>query len=415
MDGLVASARRTPPIRRADIPPAVTPRRAASSAGTVLRAVLDHGPVARSTVARLTGLSPATVTGLTGGLLAAGLLREAPEAAGPKGVGRPHVPLDVDTSRHVVCAAHIAVLHSTVALLDLRGRVVAQDRRPHTGTAPDDVLDGLARGLPGLLARHGDGRAPLGLGVATGGWVDRGGGVVVRHPLLGWADVPVRERLAAATGLPVRVDAHARALARAEQLFGAARSRARDSVVQLFVGNVVDAAFATAGTMQHGPRSAAGAVAHLPVDAAADRPCSCGASGCLQAAVSEHTMARRAVERGVVARPVFADLLAAAEAGDAGAVGLLRERARLVGRAAALLLDLLNPEVLVVVEPGVSRIPLCLDDLREVVRERSSVRDDPDRAIVPTSFPREVLATAGGAVLLDALYTDPLAQVTAPS
>ena len=50
----------------------------------MLRAVLDHGPVARSSVARVTGLSAASVSGLTAELLDRGLFREAPEAAGPR-------------------------------------------------------------------------------------------------------------------------------------------------------------------------------------------------------------------------------------------------------------------------------------------------------------------------------------------
>ncbi|GJF31630.1 sugar kinase [Kitasatospora sp. NE20-6] len=402
MDGLLTPAHHVPRLRRTDIPAAGSRR--ASSAGTVLRAVLDHGPVARSTVARLTGLSPASVTVQCTQLIAGGLVREAPEAAGPKSVGRPHVPVDIDTGRHLVCGVHIAVSHTTLALLDLRGRIIAEDRQPLAGSRPSEALRRMADRLPGLLAGHGGGRPLLGLGVATGGRVDSDSGVITEHPLLGWRDVPARELLATATGLPVYVDGHARALVRAEQLFGEARSRA--SVVQLFVGNVVDAAFATSGAVHHGPRFAAGTVAHLPVEESRER-CSCGRIGCLQAAVSEQTIVRRAVEQGVITTPSMADLLTAAQGGNAGAVEMFRERARLVGRAAALLLDVLDPEVLVVVEPGASRLPQCLAELRAEVKARSWVCEDPERTVLTSSFASGVLPTAGGAVVLDPLYADP--------
>jgi predicted NBD/HSP70 family sugar kinase len=423
MDLPYAPARPRPPLRRADIRtvPHAAPRPERSgavtgavtanpsTAGRVLRAVLDHGPVARSTIARLTALSPATVSGQCAALLERGLLREAPEAAGPKGVGRPHVPLDVDTDRCVVGAAHISVPHATVALMDLRGRVLAEERRPHAGREPETVLASLAERLPRLLERHAPGRPVLGLGVATGGWVDPEAGTVVRHPMLGWRDVPVRDRLAAATGLPVHVDGHARALVRAERLFGASAVPSRASVVQLFVGNVVDAAFATGATVHEGPRSAAGAVAHLPVGTS-DEPCVCGRVGCLQATVSERTMLRRALREGLVPPGSgFPALLEVALAGDPRALEMFRERARLLGRAVALLMDLLNPEVLAIAEPGVSRLPGCLDDLRAEVRRHSWVCDDPERAVVGTSFPGQVLPVAGGAVMLDAVYGDPLA------
>ncbi|MET9609556.1 ROK family transcriptional regulator [Streptomyces sp. NPDC006512] len=395
------------PLRRSDIPPAAAnPLRRASGTGAVLGAVLDHGPVARSTIARLTGLSPASVSGHCAALLERGLVREGPETAGPRGLGRPHIPVEIDTSRFLVAGAHIAVPHTTLSLMDLSGRIVAEERRPHDGTAPGRILARVADGLPRLLAAHGAGRTALALGVATGHWVDPEAGAVVHHPQLGWRDVPVRDELARATGVPVHLDSHARALARAEQLFGEAATRA--SAVVLFVGNVVDAAFVTGGAVHQGPRFGAGNVAHLPVGAgSAGASCACGTAGCLQSEVSEPAMVRRAAERGL---PVaaFAELLDLAVGGDPTAAGLFRQRARLTGRAAAVLLDMFDPEVLVVVEPGTGRLPSCMDELRAEVRARSQVCDDADRSVVPSSFTGSVLATAGGAVALGALYDDPL-------
>jgi predicted NBD/HSP70 family sugar kinase len=228
---------------------------------------------------------------------------------------------------------------------------------------------------------------------------------VVDHPALGWRDVPARDLLAAMAGLPVRIDSHARALIKAEQLFGDRRSR--DSVVHMFVGNVVDAAFATGGTVHTGPRSAAGSVAHLPVGERLGT-CRCGQSGCLQAAVGDDALARRAARAGIIAEPSFLALLASAGAGTAGALSLMRERARLVGRAAAMLLDVLNPEVLVVAEAGAIRLPGCLDVMRAEVAERSRTCRDPGRVVVATSFGGDVLPVSAGAVMLDAVYADPL-------
>ncbi|WP_370869183.1 hypothetical protein [Streptomyces sp. CRCS-T-1] len=97
MKSLSAYPRRAPAsLRRSDIP-APGPARRVTGAASVLSAVLDHGPVARSTVARLTGLSPASVSGHSGRLLSRGLVRESAEATGPTGLGRPHIPLDIDT------------------------------------------------------------------------------------------------------------------------------------------------------------------------------------------------------------------------------------------------------------------------------------------------------------------------------
>ncbi|WP_367128709.1 ROK family protein [Saccharothrix sp. HUAS TT1] len=335
-----------------------------------------------------------------------GLLAEVAGPAPYQGVGRPHTLVDIDTGSHFVAGLHIAHEHCTLALLDPRGRVRARARVPHRDPGdPDQVLATAADHLVRLHAEQLPGHVPLGLGVAAGGWVDADAGVLVEHTSLGWRDVPVRDLLAARTGLPVLVDSHARALARAEQLFGAAGHR--ESLVHLFVGNVVDAAIITGGSAHRGARSAAGGVAHLALGDPAIR-CPCGRRGCLEATVSDRAWAGRAFREGVVDRPSIADLGDAAAAGDPAATALLVERARTVGRAAALLFDIVSPDVVVVTELGVIRLPECAAALRAEVAATSRVCPSTS-AVLTSSFGLDVLGVAAGAVQLDALYTDPLA------
>ncbi|WP_454344103.1 ROK family protein [Streptomyces canus] len=406
--------------------PSPSTARRRTSASVVLRSVLEHGPVARSTIARLTGLSPASVTDYCSRFTELGLIRESETPRRSQGVGRPHVPVDLDASRFVVGGVHVAVPHTTVALLDLRGRVVAarelrHDRDDGDGRhgrhGTDNGADRHARAdradradAPAVLARAADALAALlarfprlrclGVGFAAGGWVDRDSGTVVEHPLLGWHEVPVRELLGVRTGLPVHVDGHARALVNAERLFG--RARGSRSMLHLFVGTMVDAAFATHGEVHHGPRSQAGAIAHLSVPGGTE-PCDCGRTGCLQAELSERTLCRRARRAGIGEGGNPMHVVAAAAAGDPVAARLLTERAAAVGRATRLLLDVLNPETVVVTEVGILHREDCLAALRE------GVGDDRAACVVPSSFPDSVLAVAGGSVALDVLYRDPLA------
>jgi predicted NBD/HSP70 family sugar kinase len=392
--------------RRADLSLPAS-RRSPDSAAAVLRAILDHGPIARSSIARATRLSAATVSGVAASLLDRGLVREVPQAAGPAGIGRPHVPLDVSSDAGAVIGVHIAVPRTTVALLDLRGRVIAQRQDRHDGGDPVGVLAALVPRIADLRRRHGARRPILGLGLATGGWVDAPNGTIVRHPALGWRDVPAGALLAEATGLPVRVDSNSRALLRAELLFGDVAGRARESAVHLFVGNVVDVAFSAGGVVHRGLRSAAGAVAHLTVEGCAEA-CSCGRIGCLQAAVSERSLVRRALADRLIDRPDIVALVDAARKGSSPAAAMLHQRARLVGRAAALLLDLFDPEVLVVCEAGANRLPACFATVRAEVATWSTAGAEVTETVRPSSFPGTVLAVAGGAVALDQLYAAPL-------
>ncbi|MFE3993498.1 ROK family protein [Streptomyces goshikiensis] len=388
--------------------------RASANAAAVLRAVLEHGPVARSGIPPVCGLSPAAVSRQTTGLLRSGLLRELPGPGG--GLGRPLVPLDLNTgpvSGPVTAALHIGVPASTFGLVDLRGEVLARRSLPHHGLDPATLPQAIARQLRAFLDEYDTGRPLLGLGAALGGWVRPDEGTVVRHEALGWRDRPLAAELSDALGLPVRLDNHARAVAGAEILFG--HPDARRSLVHLFVGNVVDAAFGIEGTVHQGPGAAAGDVAHLPVPGSRT-PCPCGRTGCLQATASDTALGAEAVRRGIVPEPSVSLLVDAAATGDPRADRLLRERARAVGRAAALLLDVFNPAVLVIAELSSLLHEGYLDEIREAAAATKNAAPAPPapapapapatRIVTPHAGPA-VLPCAAATVLLDPLFRDP--------
>lgn len=393
--------------RRADLPARRGAGRTSDAAAEVLRAVLDHGPVARSNIARATGMSPASVSGISAALLDAGLVREVPEAAGPPGFGRPHVPLDVDAEATAVLAVHFALVKASVALVDLRGRVLVSHDLPYDRPTPQQAVALVAERAQALTAEYAD-RTVLGLGAAVGGWVDPQRGVVVDNPLLGWREVPLAELLAQATGLGVYVENHGRAVLGSEQLFGARAQRARQSILHLFVGNLVDASFAMRGRIHQGRRCASGNLAHLPVDADPDwsEPCPCGRAGCFPAVASERALIRRAADLGIHARFV-SELAERAVAGDERLVALFVERARIVGQAAAYLLDLFSPDVLTLTEGGFLWVPPAREALFETIAARSVTVEDPREVVAPPSA-QDFLAVAAATALLDRLYADPL-------
>jgi predicted NBD/HSP70 family sugar kinase len=379
----------------------------ADGAGVLLQTLLRQGPSPRSRLAHLSGLSPASVTGHSANLIDRGLVTELPEAVARTGMGRPYVPLDLNTCGTLVGGVHVAVEETTVALLDLRGTIVAERIVPHAGTEPDAILRTAADVLRSLMAARTPRVRPLGVGLATGGWVDRDAGVVVEHPMLGWRDVPAARLLAGMLGgVDVHLDSHIRALVRAEQLFG--RLDPRHSVLALFVGNVVDAAYAVGEHAICGPRSGAGDLAHWRV-AGSDWACVCGQTGCLQATLSERRLVADGLGTGVIGRSSFDELLAAAEAGSAVARDLFRERAAIAGRALGPLIDFLNPDTVLIVEPGIARFAEASTALLATLQEHSAVVRGRRSSVAVSSFMHSPLATAGGTVALDVLYRDPLA------
>ncbi len=369
----------------------------AANAAAVLRAVLLHGPVPRTRIAELSGLSPATVTRLYPLLAERGLLRELDEPDAAQTLGRPRVPVDLDASGWAVLGVHLGVRRSAFGLLDLRGRLLGAAELEHEDPAPGPVIDQACARLRSLLARAAGPRRVLGLGVITGGRVDTETGVLDVQPGLGWRDVDLRGEFGRRTGLPVFVDEHVRAMASAESLFG--RAKQARSLGYLYVGNVLGFAFVADGAVHRGAHAAAGEVTHLPLGLgpptdAEPSPCSCGTRGCFLAFAGERAVAGRAVRLGVVPEPSIDLVLKAARAGDDRADRLLRERSRGVGAAVSLLSGILDPELFVVAGSGLT--------------EAAEYLPEAPAAIVPTAFGPHVNAVAAASLVIDRVVRDPL-------
>ncbi|MFB7032411.1 ROK family protein, partial [Streptomyces sp. NPDC056295] len=133
----------------------------------------------------------------------------------------------------------------------------------------------------------------------------------------------------------------------------------------------------------------------------------CGRTGCLEATASNMAVARTAVRRGIVPEADVFLLVDAAAAGDRRADRLLRERARAVGRAVALLLDVLNPDLVVVTEQASVIEPEYLEEIRGAAIDLSHVCGDPERIVSPHAGPA-TLPVAAGTVLLNPLFRRPL-------
>ncbi|MEY9847170.1 ROK family transcriptional regulator [Streptacidiphilus sp. MAP5-3] len=372
----------------------------------IMRTVLAHGPQPRARIAELTGLSAGTVTRLTARLTSAGLLHELPGVRGPEETGRPRIPLDLPPARSAVVGIHIGLLRTTVGLVDPRGVVLGQAAHPHHSFQPGELVTQAADAVAELVEELGRGRRILGVGVGIGGWVDTEHGIVVEHQPLGWYDVPLRSLLATALGRPLRLEGTVRAMALAESWYGAA-TNAR-SMVELFIGNVIGSALVLDRSIHGGPRSAAGTLTHLPVAGARGVRCGCGRYDCLHAVATDEAVLALARASGAASEhDAFEDLVRRAQQGDRAAGTLLRRRARHVGRAAALVLDLVNPE-LVVLAGGPLQTPEYLPDVRRELVRRSQLGAEAAARLVPSALGPHALVLSSAAPFLDAYFSDPL-------
>jgi glucokinase len=241
-------------------------------------------------------------------------------------------------------------------------------------------------GPDAVIARHLElGRAAVGeagiswsqigaVGIGCGGPLDPFRGVV-QSPLHlpGWHDVPLAAIVQAAYDRPAFLDNDATVGALAEYLYGAGRSRGVHHLVYLTISTGIGGGLVLDGRVYRGAAGNAGELGHLTVDRLG-RPCLCGRRGCLEAYASGTNIgvrAREALDSGEASslrslpNLTARDVAEAAAGGDPLASRIWDETTAILGSAMANILDVFNPE-LIVLGGGVTRAG---DQLLRPVRE----------------------------------------------
>jgi glucokinase len=247
-------------------------------------------------------------------------------------------------------------------------RGLVNDLTPvHLG--PDGVVERMiamiGESVDRTRAELGSGVEIAGVGIGAPGPLDTGRGIVIVAPNLGWHDMPLRDRIGAATGFDATLDNDANCATLGEWWRGAAQG-AR-VVVGFTIGTGIGGGIVLDGQIFHGASDVAAEMGHMTIDLNGRR-CKCGNYGCLEAYASGPAIAARTVEELEAGTPssitalVGGDLgtvtaqtvYQAAHDGDALALEIVRDTARFLGAGIANVVNMLNPEV-VVVTGGVTK------------------------------------------------------------
>jgi glucokinase len=222
----------------------------------------------------------------------------------------------------------------------------------------------------------------IGIGVGAPGPLDRQRGIVVTTPNLGWTNYPLRDAIAERARLPVRIDNDANCATLGEWWMGAAKGAS--NVIGMTIGTGIGGGVIIGGRLYHGSSDVAGEIGHATIDVTG-RLCKCGNYGCLEAYASGPSIAARAREAvsgdadAMLLRMVGGDpdkitaatVYEAAKRGDDAALDVVRETSRFLGAGIANLLNIFNPEV-VVIAGGVTQAGDTLFvPLRREVRKRA--------------------------------------------
>lgn len=307
-----------------------------------------------------------------------------------------------------------------VVVADRDGTIVHKVRRPtEAERGPEPIFRTLCH-----MAREAAEAADVawsdiaGIGVSCGGPLDTASGIVYSPPNLpGWDGIPLKTWLEDELGLAIHVENDANAEALAEWIFGAGRGYT--NVVYMTMSTGIGGGLILNGRLYRGAGDAAGEVGHMTLIPGGPL-CGCGKRGCLEALCSGPAIARRGREwlaeqgnEGASIMPALAGgdpdaitaetIMAAARQGDAGARHIVDETARYMALGLGNIVNILNPQIIIIGTIIVKAGDLLLDPIRTYLRRETWDRLYQMVKIVPAALGDAVGDLAAIAVVRQAL------------
>lgn len=364
----------------------------------VIETLYRHPATSRSDLARLTGLSRATISTLVDELGRAGVVTEQaePDESRPRHTGRPPVLLSLAPGAAFAVGLDFGHEHIRVAVCDLSGQAVVDDWSPaevdHAPTESLDLAQELVREALRTAGIERDRLLGVGMGLAAPinkltGELEAGG------ILPGWHGIRAAAEMEERLGMPVLLENDANVGALGEALYGAARGV--DHLIYIRLSAGIGAGLVLGGYPYHGFRGMAGEIGHVMVDESGPI-CRCGNRGCLEAVASPVAVAAL-LERSLRTPVSIQRLLELVKAEDRGARRAVADAGEMVGRVLSSLVNILNPEFVVVGGELAAAGDVLLGPIRtEIDRHAVAAASDTVQVIAGTLGDRaEVLGAAG--------------------
>ncbi len=358
--------------------------------------IKNKGPISRAQVARITGLSRSTCSQLVDQLIGARLVVETGTDASTG--GRKPILLSVNYEAGRAIGVKLMQDRIIAALVDVAGESLASVEEPvDSFRDPPRYLRDLEGTIRNLLERSGrqkNGRKILGIGIGMSGLVDAERGVSIRSSILGWNNVAIKAPLEKAFRLPVHLENDVNTLAIGQKWLGLGREV--DDFLCVTIGMGVGAGIIVGGNLYRGAHHGAGEFGHTKVSDAPDAPrCSCGCRGCVEAYASnpaivawvEQELARgrdSALRRE--AKVTHEKVVAHAASGDPLAQEAFRRAGRYLGLGISNLIDLLDPEMIIVGGEGTTAADHLFPEMERTIQASTAYELDRYVKLVPLRY-----------------------------
>ena len=349
----------------------------------ILNIIRKRGPISRSEIAEITGLTPATITNITSELIDNNLIIEG--ESGDSSGGRKPIMLRIRCDYYRVIGVYLGSRKIKIIASDLMANTkykkeIPYEKKPLTA---DEALEIIKNEILSINEKYlAKGKKVVGVGIGIHGLVDSNKGISIFAPNLGWRNINIVETLEKATNIPVYIDNNTRTMGLGERWFGTGKN-----VSSFFCLNVeygIGGSLFIADNSFSGVSFGAGEIGHTTVDVNGEI-CSCGNRGCLETIASVKALTKMAFEgyNDHKNSPIFEgqdigsadDILPEkifefARMGDEFAISLIRRIGENIGIGIANIINTLNPELVIINGGIISTGEILLDPIVETVRKK---------------------------------------------
>ncbi len=316
-----------------------------------LNLIREHQPISRADLARRMNVTRGAVSVLVQELIDQKVIYEG--ATGEAMRGRKPTFLHIRTQNRFAIAVDVRFSKTYLMLADFSGQQLALETYDTIFSIPAFVKD-LASRIRRMAKNNGFLANCEGIGVVVPGMVDQRTGRILNAPALGWTGVDIRDRIVAATGLPVHIENSARACALAQLWLERGDSRPQ-SFAYVSISDGVGVGIVVNGELLRGHDQIAGEFGHLALNVDGPR-CMCGAKGCWEAYSSNlailsnyfgwnlSKLRPKALQDSEQDPFTILGLIERARGGDAKAIAAIESSARFLGLGLAMIVNAINPD-----------------------------------------------------------------------
>lgn len=380
----------------------------------LLNTIRSQGPLSRTQLTELSGLSVGAVSQIVNDLIESRWVTEAGESDFTG--GRRQVLLRLNPTAGYVVGLKLMEDRAVCAVTDLEATVLNYLERPlPTSHNPEAVAETLSHTVIHALYEADITRDKvLGVGVGLAGVINSAAGIVHYSPFFHWQNVPLAGLLADQLLLPVYLENDVNTLTITEQLFGPGHDVANFAV--LTIGRGIGLGVVINHQLYRGHKGGVGEVGHITL-LPDGPPCDCGKRGCLEAIASDPAILRdmrAALAEGVPsmldAGAALEDIVQAAAQGDPLARDLLARSGHYLGMGLAIVVNLFCPSLIIVSGEGVTAGAHRLDPMLESLREHTfnGLLDGVETLIKPTDDQAWARGAAG--LVVGKIFESPLIQ-----